>query len=208
MSHRPVPEESVQRLVEQADRAGALLIPVTGTAIRRRLVDALSDAAARQDWTPGYTTELELWTRRYAGARDGVPAGNIAPSLVGSVRPAPLREFPRGRLDQPRREPGHEDAADASELLVIGTPDDDTADRLRAGEATSAVLLTATALGLASTPLSQAVEVDATRRAIRRDVLHVPEQPQIVLRIGWPASQGAEIPATPRRDLRSVLLTS
>jgi hypothetical protein len=40
--------------------------------------------------------------------------------------------------------------------------------------ATSAVLLAATTLGLASTPLSQAVEVDATRRALQRDVLHIP----------------------------------
>jgi hypothetical protein len=95
---------------------------------------------------------------------------------------------------------------DASALLVLATAGDDTADRLRAGEATSAVLLAATTLGLASTPLSQAVEVDATRRSIQRDVLHVPEQPQIVLRIGWPAACAAEIPPTPRRGLRSVLL--
>ena len=120
---------------------------------------------------------------------------------------APLRQFPRGRLDQPRREPGQEAGLDASELLVIGTTDDDIADRLRAGEATSAVLLAATTLGLASTPLSQAVELDATRRALQRDVLHIPENPQLVLRIGWPATQAAEIPPTPRRDLRSVLIT-
>ena len=103
--------------------------------------------------------------------------------------------------------PGQEAGVDASELLVISTPGDDAADRLRAGEATSAVLLAATTLGLASTPLSQAVEVDATRRALQRDVLHIPEHPQLVLRVGWPATQAAEIPPTPRRDLRSVLLT-
>jgi hypothetical protein len=207
MSHRPVPLEHLRLLDEHARRAGAVLIPVTDPAMRQRLEAALADAATRQDWTPGYPTELELWTRRYAGARDGVPAGNIAPPLVGAVTAAPLRQFPRGRLDQPRRMPGQEAGVDASELLVISTAGDDVADRLRAGEATSAVLLAATTLGLASTPLSQAVEVDATRRALQRDILHIPEQPQIVLRIGWPATQAAEIPATPRRDLRSVLLT-
>ena len=76
----------------------------------------------------------------------------------------------------------------------------------RSGEAASAALLTATWLGLATTPLSQGIEVDATRRAIRRDVLHVPEQPQLLLRIGRPAEGVPEIPATPRRDLRAVLL--
>ena len=208
MSHRPVPPEHVRLLSEHAQRAGALLIPATETALRKRLGAALADAAAQQHWTPGYPTELELWTRRYAGARDGVPGTNIAQPPVGAAGAAPLRQFAHGRLDQPQPQPGQEAGTDASELLVIGTPGDDTADRLRAGEATSAVLLAATTLGLASTPLSQAVEVDATRRAIQRDVLHIPEHPQLVLRIGWPAAHAAEIPPTPRRDLRSVLLTS
>lgn len=206
MGHRPVPREHLRLLEEHARRGGALLIAVSGSTARRRLVAALADAADRQDWTPGYPTELELWTRRYAGARDGVPAGNIAPPPIGERDAAPLRQFPRGRLDQPRWVPGEEIGADASELLVIGTTGDEPIDRLRAGEAVSAVLLAATTLGLASTPLSQAVEVDATRQALQRDVLHVPEQPQIVLRIGWPAAHAAEIPPTPRRDLRAVLL--
>jgi hypothetical protein len=206
MSHRPVPSEHLRLLDEHARHAGALLITATGPALRERLGAALTDAASRQHWTPGYPAELELWTRRYAGARDGVPAGNIAPPLVGAVGATPLRQFPRGRLDQPQRVPGQEAGVDASELLVISTPGDDILDQLRAGEATSAVLLAATTLGLASTPLSQAVEIDVTRRAIQRDVLHIPEQPQIVLRIGWPATHAAEIPPTPRRDLRSVLL--
>ena len=149
-------------------------------------------------------------TRRSCSFGDGIVVNGVSPSrhTIGArkVSAAPLRQFPRGRLDQPRRVPGQEAGVDASELLVISTAGDDVADRLRAGEATSAVLLAATTLGLASTPLSQAVEVDATRRALQRDVLHIPEQPQIVLRIGWPATQAAEIPATPRRDLRSVIV--
>ena len=205
MSHRPVPREHLQMLIEQADRAGALLVPATGAALRQRLGAALVDAAARQQWTPGYPTELELWTRRYAGSHDGVPLGNIAPHPVGTVNAAPLRPFPYGRLDQPPLEREHAVASDASELLVVCTPEDTVLDRLRAGEATSAVLLAATTLGLATTPLSQAIEVDAAREAVQRDVLHVPEQPQLVLRIGWPATRAAEIAATPRRDLRSVL---
>ncbi len=86
-----------------------------------------------------------------AGAREGVPAGNVAARGVGTSDAAVLRHFPRGRLDQPRPEPGHAVGVDAAELLVIGTAGDDLADRLRAGEATSAVLLAATTLGLAST---------------------------------------------------------
>ena len=41
------------------------------------------------------------------------------------------------------------------------------------------------------------------------DRLRVGEaQPQIVVRVGWPAESAAELPVTPRRDLRSVLLPS
>ena len=34
----------------------------------------------------------------------------------------------------------------------------------------------------------------------------IPEQPQLVLRVGWPATHAAELPDTPRRDLASVLV--
>jgi nitroreductase len=208
MSHRPVPSELLRVLTEQAQRAGALLLPVTGEAMRARLTAALAEGAKRQEYSPGYATELELWTRRYPAARDGVPTASLAPPPVGGVGSSPLRRFPHGRLSQPRQLAGHGTADDAAELLVIATSSDDPLERLRAGEATSAVLLAATRLGLATTPLSQGFEVDVTRRAIQTDVLHVPEHPQLLLRVGWPASTAAELPITPRRDLHSVLLPS
>lgn len=102
--------------------------------------------------------------------------------------------------------PSHHPADAAAELLVIATLDDDTLDRLRAGEATSAVLLAATRLGLATTPLSQAVEIDSSRQQQRSNVLHIPEHPQLLIRVGWPATGAAEIAPTPRRSLRSTLL--
>jgi nitroreductase len=206
MSHRPVPAEHLHVLAEQARRAGALVVPVAGPAMRARLADALADAAHRQGPMAGYAAELEMWTRRYAGARDGVPRANIAASSAGSMSPVHLRWFPHGQLSQPHPPLGHGVDDDAAELLVVVTGTDGVLDRLRAGEATSAVLLAASRLGLASTPLSQGVEVAATRRAIQRDALRVPEHPQLVLRVGWPATAAAELPPTPRRGLRSVLL--
>jgi nitroreductase len=206
MSHRPLPAEHVRELTEAARRAGAVLVPVSGQSMRDRLAAALSEGAHRQEFAPGYVAELQLWTRRYTAARDGVPATSIAPAPVGAVRATPLRRFPRGQLRQPRLRPGRGTVEDAAEILVVATPSDDVVDQLRAGEATSAVLLTATRLGLATTPLSQGVEVDETRRAIQQKVLHVPEHPQLLIRVGWPASTADEIPTTPRRDLHSVLL--
>jgi nitroreductase len=207
MSHRPVPAEHVAALTEQARRAGALLLPVTGAGMRQRFTATLVDAAHRQEFAPGYAAELRQWTHRYAHGHDGVSAAGVAPDPIGLTGVSPLRRFTEGRLVQPPWSSGHGAADDAAELLVIVTVHDDTLDWLRAGEATSAVLLAATGLGLATTPLSQALEVDETRRALRQDVLRVPEHPQLVVRVGWPATGAGELPVTPRRDLRSVLLT-
>jgi nitroreductase len=205
MSHRVVPSSHLSSLAEEASRAGAILLPVTGPALRQRLTTALAHAAHTQAQTPGYLAELQLWTRRHAGGRDGIPIGSVPPPPVGLIEPSPLRQFPTGRLSQP---PGHGPADDAAELLVLATHGDQSLDRLRAGEAVSAVLLAATQLGLVTTPLSQALEVDVTRQELQHEVLHVPEHPQLIIRIGWPATAAAALPPTPRRDLRSVLLPS
>jgi nitroreductase len=206
MSHRPVPAGHVAALTEQARRTGALLLPVTGAEMRRRLTATLVDAAHRQESAPGYAAELRQWTHRYARGRDGVSAAGVAPAPIGLTGVSLLRRFPLARLAEPPRSSGHPSADDAAELLVIVTVHDDPLDWLRAGEAASAVLLAATGLGLATTPLSQALEVDETRRALRWDVLRVPEHPQLVVRVGWPAAGAGELPVTPRRDLQSVLL--
>ena len=100
---------------------------------------------------------------------------------------------------------GHGLPDDAGVFFVLATADDRAEDRLRAGEALSTVLLTATRAGLATTPLSQATEVAASRDLLRQ-VVGIPEQPQLVLRVGWPATHAAELPDTPRRDLASVLI--
>ena len=88
---------------------------------------------------------------------------------------------------------------------MIVTNGDGTTERLRAGEALSAVLLHASRLRLATTPLSQATEVAEARSTVRR-TLETFRQPQILVRVGWPAVAAEDLPATPRRDLRSVLL--
>ena len=206
MSHRAVPSRHIRSVVEQGTRAGAIPVPVTGRALRQRLSTALAHAAHTQAQTPGYLAELQSWTHRHAGARDGIPLANVPPHPVGLIEPSALRNFPTGRLSQPSQLAGHGAADDAAEFLVLVTHGDERLDRLRAGEAMSAALLAATQLGLATTPLSQALEVDLTRQELQHQVLHIPEHPQLILRIGWPATGAGELPPTPRRDLRSVLL--
>jgi hypothetical protein len=88
-------------------------------------------------------------------------------------------------------------------LLVLGTASDDRMSQLRAGEATSAVLLRATQAGLATCPLSQPLEVPSTRRLLEEQVLGGALTPQLLLRIGF-APGGPPLPPTPRRPVRDM----
>jgi hypothetical protein len=205
MSHRPLPRNLLEQCAEQARREEAELLATTG-AMRGRLAAAIARAAQEQAVVPGYSAELNIWTRRYAGSRDGVSITNVAVPPAGLVGRSPLRQFPQAGLPQPRQPASEGAPDDAAELLVLLTRQDNERDWLRAGEATSAVLLSATLAGLATTPLSQAVEVATIRRELRHHVLRMAEHPQLIIRLGWPASSADEVPLTPRRDLHSVLL--
>jgi hypothetical protein len=93
-----------------------------------------------------------------------------------------------------------------AQLCILATRGDDRLDGLRAGEALSAVLLSATRLGLATTPLSQGIEASATRQKIRCDLIRATQHPQLVIRVGWPAIGATELPTTSRRPLGFVLM--
>ena len=113
----------------------------------------------QQTEVPGYETVLATWTGRRA-ADDGVPAANLLRRTAAGIPAA--RRFAEGDID-----PYTADRKDGAELAVLGTASDDPLSQLRAGEALSAVLLTATTLGLGTCPLSQPLEIGTTRRMLR-----------------------------------------
>ncbi len=193
----PVPRGIVDALVAEATRCGAVLLPVTGPEARRRLGELLADAAAHQRSVPGYAAELTIWTHRVADSRDGIPAHALP---VRSADAPGLRPFPRGRLT------GRPSARDGSVLLAVTTAGDGVLDRLVAGEATSAVLLAATAHGLATTPLSQSQETPEAQARLASHVLGTPDHPQLLIRVGRPGPGAGALPPTPRRTLDAVLL--
>ncbi|MCE3554128.1 NAD(P)H nitroreductase [Pseudonocardia sp. RS11V-5] len=198
-SPEPVPAAHLAALVQRAAQLGAVAVPVTDPAVLTKMNDVLGQAAREQRHEPGYLAELLMWTRRYADAGDGVPPAAV-PVRTGQWDEPGLQRFPSGTLS-----PGHGLGPDGGVLLVLATPDDDTAARLAAGEATSAVLLTATRGGLATDPLSQAVEMPDAREGLRA-ALGLAEHPQLVIRLGFPAPGAPPLEPTPRRPLRSVLL--
>jgi nitroreductase len=97
--------------------------------------------------------------------------------------------------------PDTSSADDNAVVLALGTRNDDRMARLRAGEATSAVLLTATSMGLASCPVTEPLETPQTREAVRSDIFGDSNYPQMLLRVGWAPINADPLPATPRREL-------
>ena len=191
----PVPAEHVDLMVLRAGRAGALLVPVSDGATRWQLTRAIDRAALRQADSADYRSELAAWSRSSFTAQDGV--------LTASGPPGPLRHddvvmrsFPGGRLGDAPTGRGEEDGV---QLLVVASLDDDPVSVLRAGEATSAALLTATNLGLATCPLSQPLEITDTRAIVRDQVLDGATQPQLILRVGWAPTSAPALPRSPVR---------
>ena len=190
-----VPAAHLDQLVHRVGQSGGLLVPVTDSATRWQLTRAIDVAARRQAENPGYQDELAAWSRSSFAAEDGVltAAGAPGPSWHDDTV---MRSFPGGSLVNAatgRNEP------DGGELLVLATLHDDPASALRAGEAASAALLTATDLGLATCPLSQPLEVAATRATIRDEVLDSTAYPHLILRIGWAPTSAPPLPRSPVR---------
>jgi hypothetical protein len=190
----PVPAGLLDGFADLATAQGVVLVAATEPDNRFVLASAIAEASIRQEANVDYAAELATWTGRSPFTADGVPATNI-PAGARRHDDTTMRAFPNGQLTQPPVGDEH----DAGELLVLATANDDRGSQLRAGEALSAVLLTATDLGLATCPLSQVLEVPATRELVRTRVLDGFGFPQIVVRVGWPPVENAPLPATPRR---------
>ena len=66
------------------------------------------------------------------------------------------------------------------------------------------MLLTATALGLASCPITEPLEIAKTREDVRADIFDHKEYPQMLLRVGWAPVNADPLPSTPRWPLANI----
>ncbi|XVU28086.1 nitroreductase family protein [Actinoplanes sp. CA-054009] len=157
-------------------------LTIAGMASRTVIAGLGRTAAARLRRRGGYFAELDRWTRPVAGRRDGIPAAAIGP--WDALERVPMRDFGLTHPQPSRR-------GNASRRI--------RAAWLRAGQAMQRVLLAATTMRLATTPVSQPVEI-----ASIREVLSDPETgrwAQMLIRLGY----GPPAAATPRRPLSDVL---
>jgi nitroreductase len=91
--------------------------------------------------------------------------------------------------------------AEQAVMLVLATKNDDDLSRLRAGEALSRVLLSATALGLATCPLTEPLNDARSRVALACEVFDGEAHPQALIRLGVPAPDGEPPMPAPRRSV-------
>lgn len=86
-------------------------------------------------------------------------------------------------------------------ILVLGTEGDEPADWLRAGQALERMLLRACADGLQASYLNQPIQVPTLRQRVQSLAPSV-GKPQLMLRLGYPAS---DVSPSPRRPLADVV---
>ncbi len=192
----PVPRGDIALMGARAARAGTLLRQIEAT---EALNAAVAKSVRQHATDDGYARELTEWSGRYASTA-GVPARNTPPSDPTATPPG--RVFAGTALAQPVDVTPD---ADRGVLVGLGTAADDDIARLRAGEATSLVLLTATALGLASCPITEPLEVAETRQDLAAEVFGASAFPQMLLRIGWASLNADPLPSTPRRPLSETV---
>ncbi|MFE3445151.1 Acg family FMN-binding oxidoreductase [Nocardia sp. NPDC059180] len=191
----PVPPGYLGLLTERASSLGAIVRHVQDSD-RDQLVAAARAAARVHAADPDYRFELAVWSGRH-GSLDGVPARNAPTPRAGDELPA--RAFAGPELADPAVE------RDYAELLMLGTSADDRMSRLRAGEALSAVLLTAANIGLATCTLTEPLEVPAQRERMRSRMVNGTCYPQAFIRVGWAPTSNEPIPATPRRPVEELV---
>ncbi|MGB5151725.1 MAG: NAD(P)H nitroreductase [Mycobacterium sp.] len=195
-SGRPVPAATIAAICARLSHLGVTVREVRSQPRLRRIV---TQSVQQHAADHAYRTEVNTWRALYAcptGAparttpQDDPAAGVAGRGVAGSVLAAP---------DDP------DTAEDHAVVLALGTANDRRLARLRAGEATSLVVLRATMSGLATCPLTEPLEIAETRDAVQREVFADQASPQMLVRIGWAPDDAEPLPLTPRRPMQEVV---
>ncbi len=194
---RPVAEDELTKLRRFVEDEGAYLHVVRPDQIAMLAISTELAGDAELD-DPAYRADLHRWTNRPGFVGDGVPP---ATAVEPDLRRVPVRDFAPGGAAGLAAGASHDQGA---AYVVLFGDADQPIDLLRGGEALSALLLLATADGLATAPLSDAIEVEWPRHLLRGLLADIGE-PYLVVRLGY-LPDGAPLPPVPRRDPRDAII--
>jgi len=196
---RPVRDDSLERLRDAAEKCGAHLhLPRADEIVA--ITVAAGRAATVELNDPRYHQDLRTWVGPKRRSGDGIPSDTSAPP---AARPVPIRDFTATGPENASIFDHLELGDSAARYAVLFTDGDEPHDWLAAGEALSAVLLTATADGLSSSMLSDLIEVESSRNILDNLLGHI-GHPMVVVRVGYPASS-SQAAAAPRRTAYDVI---
>jgi nitroreductase len=174
---------------------GAVLQWIDRPTRRWWLQMATNEATVADEEDRARTAERRRWV---GGERavDGIPSSALGSRFAGGS-PA-VRDLAATEADAARPVADFESEP---QLAVLATRYDGPIEWLRAGQALEHVLLEATARGVSTSLLNQAIEHEELRGQIN-DPLGPWQRPQSVIRFGY----GTPVPATPRRPAEEVLI--
>ncbi|MEB3962683.1 nitroreductase family protein [Streptomyces kunmingensis] len=196
-SNRPLPAEVCAELSDAAHTNGAVLSFPTTTE-KAFLLRVTAEAEERDRTHPERAAESCRWVRRDERGQADVGLPRASLGVQDSREQLPMRDFTAQRhlTRLPAREFERRPV-----IAMLTTAHDRRADWLRAGQALQHVLLVATAHGLRTSLLHQAMEWPDLRRKLRPEPEHVGHAHMLV-RLGY----GPEGPSSPRRAPNEVLL--
>ncbi|KPM56468.1 nitroreductase [Frankia sp. R43] len=209
---------SALRHAAEAESAWAWFVDDTDSRIETSVL--LSRADWHEAHDPAYAAELRQWRHEPSVAADGIPSSAV-PDVAGERQSEfVLRDFgvdggndasgatgvAGGGLaggGTASAAPG-EGPVERPTVLVVGTDSDRPVDWLIAGGATGRVMLTATARGLAASPLGQVIDLTASRAQLGA-VIGATGHAQMMLRLGRPDPALPPLAGTPRRGVDEIL---
>jgi hypothetical protein len=190
----PVPPEVLADLAAAARVEGGDLV-VADPPVRDAVLSVVRAAEHRRRTDPAYRAELDEWTRDIPHRRDGVPPEAFGP--WDALELVPIRDF---GLIQPLRRRARVSFEDEPTIAVLYTAGDNPSEWLRAGQALQRALLTATVRGVATTLMTQPLEIPELRALLADSAAGLVAQ--AIIRFGY----GPPGPPSPRRSLSDVLI--
>lgn len=188
-----LPANVVSELVEAAAVEGghlALADPPSREAILGLV--RLAESLRRRE--PSYWRELSEWTRMSPGRRDGVPPEAYGP--WSAMETVPIRDF---GLVEPARRRTMEEFESEPTIATLYTASDSPRSWIQAGQSLERLLLTATVRGVATSLMTQPLEIPHLRAMLVDSAAAL--VPQVILRFGY----GPPSAPTPRRPLAEVV---
>jgi nitroreductase len=188
-----VSADAIEELAQAATDEGATFA-IAGAVGRGAIMGLGQVAERRLRADGGYRAELGRWTRPARGRHEGIPPTAVGP--WDALERLPIRDFGLVHA-QPWRTSERFEAYPT--IAVLTTLGDGPPQWVSAGQALQHVLLVATRLGLATTPISQPVEIPEIRELLTNTADD--RWAQMIIRLGY----GPPAAATPRRPLAEIL---